>query len=330
VERPTRRDPYDGDRSVHVFVGAIAALVLLTVVVVAIASMRPYTNEKVRVASSSQNVEPPPQPKPAVVAASPTPAPEPAPPAKPATNAAPRKETRAATSKPAAAPKPSKPKPSAPKTMPEQMAGVPSGSRQIIVITGSKIGSNSGTLAVYNKDNGHWVRVMSTHAAFGKNGLVDGVKRTSGHLQTPTGIWTIGRFLFGQHAAVPSGTKMPYRHITSNSWWSAEHDSTYNTWVTSKSSVNGEHLINAQVQYEYAFDTGYNAPPNQRVIGRGTAIFIHCSEPPGNSLGEFTHGCVAIDRDKMIELFRLLDPARKPVSAIGTLQKGSATSIWAY
>ena len=216
------------------------------------------------------------------------------------------------------------------KTTPERMARLLPGSRQVIVITGQQIGSRSGKLKVYDNNDGRWVEVMSVPANFGANGLVNGASRTAGHVQTPTGIWRIGGFLFGQHSIPPAGTTMPYRRIGQDSWWSCEANSTYNTWVTSQSTVSGEHLADDPVQYEYAFNTGFNSLPNQRVIGRGTAIFIHCSEPPGNSLGKYTHGCVAIDPSAMRRLFVTLDPARNPTCAIGTLQKGSATSIWAY
>lgn len=171
---------------------------------------------------------------------------------------------------------------------------------------------------------------MNVPADFGANGLVDGRTRKAGHLQTPTGIWRIGSFLFGQHESPPPGTKMPYRPIKGDSWWSAESDSTYNTWMTSSGTVNGEHLADAKVQYEYAFNTGYNSRPNECVLGRGTAIFIHCSEPPGNSLGRYTHGCIAIAPDAMVQLFTTLTPERHPTCAIGTLQQGSTTSIWSY
>jgi L,D-peptidoglycan transpeptidase YkuD (ErfK/YbiS/YcfS/YnhG family) len=219
---------------------------------------------------------------------------------------------------------------SAPKTLPEQMKHLPSGTGQLIVVTGSTIGSKSGTLALYQKKSGRWAKVLGTKAYFGANGLIDGTKRKQGHLQTPTGIWQISSFLFGQNAAPPSGTKMTYRHITSRSWWSCARNSTYNTWVNSSSSISGEHLADATVQYQYALDSGYNAPPNTRVIGRGTAIFIHCSEPAGNSLGPYTHGCVAIPPAVIKRLFRALDPSLKPACAIGTLRRGTGTAIWAY
>ncbi len=312
------------ERKSNLIVAAsVAGLLLLTVVAVAAVSMSGRSG-----ADASHQ-------EPATVASAPAAAPAPAP-AREAKVATPSAEVATASVKadtPASKPKPkpiAPPPPPKKKTMPELMARVPSGSRQIIAITGAKIGSKSGTVALYNESGGHWTQVLSVPANFGANGLVDGQKRTTGNLQTPTGIWTIGSFLFGQHAHPPAGTLMKYRPITSNSWWSARHDSTYNTWVESGSSVSGEHLADARVQYEYAFDSGYNSPPNERVIGRGTAIFIHCAEPPGNSLGKNTHGCVAVDPSVMKKLFTTLDPARNPTCAIGTLQKGSATSIWAY
>ena len=60
---------------------------------------------------------------------------------------------------------------------------------------------------------------------------------------------------------------MPYPHIRQDSWWSDQPD-TYNTWVTSRTAIDGEHLADA-VRYEYAFDSGYNALPNEVVIGGG-------------------------------------------------------------
>jgi L,D-peptidoglycan transpeptidase YkuD (ErfK/YbiS/YcfS/YnhG family) len=217
-----------------------------------------------------------------------------------------------------------------PKTLPEQMHSTLGGSTQMIVITGAKIGSQSGMMRIFNKNAGRWVQVFSAVANFGANGLVDGTYRTEGHLQTPTGIWHIGSFLFGQHGSAPKGTTMPYRAIDSRSWWSCVRDSTYNTWVESGSHVSGEHLADATVQYEYAFDSGYNSLPNQRIIGRGTAIFIHCAEPAGNSLGKYTHGCIALSRADMRRVFALLDPARHPTCAIGTLAAGTSTSIYSY
>ena len=99
-------------------------------------------------------------------------------------NPEPRVTTESA---PASTPKVTPPATPAPApTLPEQMAHVPASTRQLIVITGRKLGSNAGTLEVYNKDGQRWVRALSVPADFGKSGLVDGLKRRQGHLQTPT------------------------------------------------------------------------------------------------------------------------------------------------
>ena len=299
-------------RATYIVIGVLTGVLVLTAVVVAVERHGAHRDARVLQAES-------------LTPSSATPSAPPAPAQTPATT----------TTLSTAATPPSTP-PVTPSgsvmttTTPERMTRLLPGSRQLIVITGTRIGSRSGMLAVYNESDGHWVKLLSAPANFGAKGLVDGATRSSGHLQTPTGIWTIGRFLFGQHASPPAGTMMPYRHILRDSWWSEEHNATYNTWVSSMSAVSGEHLADAVVQYEYAFNSGYNSPPNQRVIGRGTAIFIHCAEPPGNSLGEYTHGCIAVDRSVMKRLFTVLDPGRDPSCAIGTLEKGSPTSIWAY
>ena len=300
------------DRANRILLAAVGALILLAVVAVAFASLRPAG--KVRAPAQEENtvvVAPAPQ-----ATAQPMHSPDPTLPAAPA--AVPMPKSSNSPTK-AALPE---------KTTPEKMAMLPAGTRQIIIITGAKIGSNSGRLALYNKSGTSWIEVMNVAANFGKNGLIDGEKRQQGNLQTPTGIWTTGSFLFGLHPSPPAGTLMPYRPITADSYWSSVRDSTYNTWVGHR--VSGEHLIDSDPQYEYAFNTGYNSPPNERVIGRGTAIFIHCFEPPDNSLGKYTHGCIAISRENMVELFTKLDPGQNPTCAIGTLVAGSPTSIWAY
>jgi L,D-peptidoglycan transpeptidase YkuD (ErfK/YbiS/YcfS/YnhG family) len=335
--RSTSRSRADREKAAdrHLIIGLVALLVVAaTTITVAVSSANSKTSHATRSAAAVSAEMPLAKPRPMsavttpVAASPPAPAAKPEPKAAPATPTAPSPKKRAKTVKPApkaaAAPAPGA------KTIPEKMHSLLPGSTQLIVITGAKLGSKSGTLRVLNKDGGHWRQVFATPANFGANGLTNGETRTSGHLNTPTGIWRLEGYVFGQHAKAPAGTKMPYRRITSTSWWSAEHDSTYNTWVNSTSHMSGEHLQDARVQYEYAFDTGYNAPPNTRVIGRGTAIFIHCFEPPGNSLGPNTHGCIAISRSSIIRVFGLLDPRRRPSCAIGTLTAKTSTSIYSY
>ena len=253
--------------------------------------------------------------------------------------------TAAATSTPVAAPASHKPPasavkkpakkvakkavamPPAPVALPLGMASVLPGSKQLIVATGAKLGATHGTVRIFNLTGGAWKLVLSAPARFGTYGLVVGTKRKQGGRMTPTGIWWPGAWVWGWHKSPPAGTLMPYRQTTANVWWSDE-PSTYNQWVVSSRHIDGEHLVAVRTQYEYALSTGYNAPPNQVVRGRGTAIFLHVFDPPDYHNG-LSAGCVAISRADMIRVFQTMNPALKPCFAVGT-QSGGAGSIASY
>lgn len=218
--------------------------------------------------------------------------------------------------------------PAAPQ-LPLGMAYTLPGSQQMVVATGSRLGATHGTLRVYELAGGAWTQLLAVPCRFGTNGLIGGTQRVQGSRTTPTGIWWPGTFVWGWQATPPVGTSMPYRQTTANVWWSDVRNATYNTWVVSAKPVSGEHLVEVRVQYEYAWSTGYNAPPNTVVRGRGTAIFLHVFDPPDYNNG-LSAGCVTVSRDDIVRVFRVLDPALKPSFAIGTETPGTATSISAY
>jgi L,D-peptidoglycan transpeptidase YkuD (ErfK/YbiS/YcfS/YnhG family) len=116
---------------------------------------------------------------------------------------------------------------------------------------------------------------------------------------------------------------MHYRKLTWNTWWSSRRGATYNIWVKAR-RWTGEHIGGSPTAYEFAVSTGYNALPNASVYGRGTGIFLHVR---GKGL---TAGCVAVSRTNMIRICKLLVRKKHPYFAIGTLEAGEPTSIWAY
>ena len=65
----------------------------------------------------------------------------------------------------------------------------------------------------------------------------------------------------------------------------------------SKDWKSAEHLSDYQKQYEYAIEIKTN-PEN--VPGNGSAIFLHCS------VQKPTSGCVAIEKEKMLEILKNL------------------------
>lgn len=209
-----------------------------------------------------------------------------------------------------------------PLPLPLQLASI-GDSQQLLIATGTKLGATSGTLWMFELVNGVWVQRLKVAARFGKRGLIDGTRRTEGSNTTPTGIWFLPDYIFGSHRYAPVGTKMDYRRLDAKSWWSSRRGSTYNTWVEAR-HWTGEHIGGSPKAYEFAVSTGYNALPNQSVYGRGTAIFLHVR---GSG---YTAGCVAISRAGMIRVCKMLDQNKHPEFAIGTLRRGTATSIWAY
>jgi len=195
---------------------------------------------------------------------------------------------------------------------------------QLVVVTGTRLGIRQGTLRLYDDVGGAWVQSLQAPARFGRKGLTDGLTRHEGSGTTPTGIWRMAQFAFGRHSAAPAGCTLAWRRIRQTSWWSSEHDATYNTWVETRHPIDGEHLIAIGAPYEYALHTGYNALPNERVVGRGSAIFIHVMH------AGYSSGCVMLARADMIALLRLLHSGQRLSCAIGTTRAGTATSITAY
>ena len=209
-------------------------------------------------------------------------------------------------------------------TVPERMTSRLN-ARLLVVVTGRTLGSRDGRLRLFRYRDGDWVRTLSVPARFGEHGLTDGRTRRAGTRTTPTGIWRLPGFAFGMHVHGPSGLLLAWRHITRRSWWSAERNATYNTWVETSRSVYGEHLADYPGPYEFAISSGYNAPPNPCVYGRGTAIFLHVIHRG------YSGGCIMMPRADLVRLLRRLDPAARPACAVGTTRAGrTATSILAY
>ena len=208
-------------------------------------------------------------------------------------------------------------------TIPEKMTSRRN-ARQLIVITGSRLGSRTGKFRVYDYRSGDWIRTMDVSTRWGENGLVNGLTRHAGTRTTPTGIWRLPGYAFGTHLRAPRGAMLNWRHITQRSWWSSEHNDTYNTWVETSRYVYGEHLADYPGPYEFAVSSGYNALPNTRVYGRGSAIFLHVVHPG------YSAGCVMLSRANVIRLLRQIIPGRRPACAIGTLRTGTRTCVYAY
>ena len=148
-------------------------------------------------------------------------------------------------------------------------------------------------LSLWDKNkSGDWVKTFETFCGYGSGGLNE--NRREGDATTPIGSFPI-LYAFGQ--GENPGAKMEYKKITENSWLSAESTS-YNTWVESETPLqSGEHLIEVY-QYAYGMNIGFNINP--AVVGRGSAVFLHCK-----GMGRWTTAAgVCVREEDMIKLLR--------------------------
>ena len=160
-----------------------------------------------------------------------------------------------------------------------------------------KIKENNSATLIYPDYN------IKTKAYIGENGCTYNKKEGDG--KTPLGEFSIG-IAFGIHSKkeILKRMKINYTKINKNMYWVDDSNSKYyNKLVdTSKIKINniqGEHLIDFPIQYEYAIEIKTNP---SSIPNFGSAIFLHCC-----SNKKYTRGCIAINREVMEEIMCLID-----------------------
>lgn len=134
-------------------------------------------------------------------------------------------------------------------------------------------------------------------AFIGQNGMT--INKVEGDRKTPVGEFELG-IAFGLHTreSINLDKKIEYKQLTDSMYWVSDHESKfYNKFVDTKEVKTdwnmAEHLIDYKIQYEYAIEIKAN---DKCIPKKGSAIFIHCEN------NKTTSGCIAIKKDKMIEL----------------------------
>lgn len=195
--------------------------------------------------------------------------------------------------------------------------GIPTGTRELIVVSASSWSSTSGTLSMYSRAlTGPWHKVGSVPARLGANGLVKAALRHQDTDTTPAGIFFITS---GFGRLVNPGARLPYHHLTNDDWWVEDRLSPYYNQMrrasqggfalTTTGPRSSEHLAAMGTQYDYVAVIDFNRP--HPVVGRGAGIFLHV-----NGRGA-TAGCVSVPWGSMRAILRWLDPALRPVIVIG-------------
>ncbi|MFT8320412.1 MAG: SH3 domain-containing protein [Bacillus sp. (in: firmicutes)] len=172
--------------------------------------------------------------------------------------------------------------------------------QQLILVTAIGNNETNALIQTFSKEkNGKWNRVLSVNGIVGKKGIQPQI--SEGSQSTPAGKYTITQ-AFGRQKN--PGTKLPYRRITSDDVWVDNVKSKYYNTLQSKKKT-GEKSESMNIpQYDYGFVIDYNT---KKVKGKGSAIFFHIAK------GNYTLGCTAVSKDKIVSILKWLDPNKKPV-----------------
>jgi L,D-peptidoglycan transpeptidase YkuD (ErfK/YbiS/YcfS/YnhG family) len=195
---------------------------------------------------------------------------------------------------------------------------LPVGSRQVVTVNHTR--GTRARVVLWQRDATGWHRLARTAA--GRTGY-GGLVRAS-HRRQNTGTTPLGTFrllsTFGTHARA-AGWKLDHRRIRAGDYWVQDNRSAfYNRyrnkaeggfrwWLPQSDPNSSERLASFPTQYEYAVVTSFNYAAQVR--HRGSGIFLHV-----NGRGA-TAGCVSAPRWFLVRTLATLDPALRPVIAIG-------------
>ena len=186
----------------------------------------------------------------------------------------------------------------------------PGSSTQVVTVVSPSSGSTTAQLTAWQLGPNGWTAVLGPVKAWvGPTGIG---RASEGSTKTPAGTFTLTE-AFGR--AADPGTGLPYRVVDGDDWWVSDVNSPrYNQYAQCTpgacdfDETAGENLYAVGPVYDYAVVMDYN---RGGVPGAGSAFFLHVSN------GAPTAGCVAIDAGSLTTLLRWLDPAARPLIAIG-------------
>lgn len=192
--------------------------------------------------------------------------------------------------------------------------------RQLICVQAGP-GPSARLTARQRQKDGRWTPFLSVPADIGAGGVCPAICKREGDRCTPAGLYPLGT-AFSTEPAVPFAWAC--RTITPASWWVDDPESPlYNQWVETDRPAgfaSAEHLMDQPVAYRYGVAIGYNTDPV--IPGRGAAIFLHCCDGTGRTLG-----CVAVPEPAMLRVLVWLDPAAAPHIRIDAFSAGIREKI---
>jgi L,D-peptidoglycan transpeptidase YkuD (ErfK/YbiS/YcfS/YnhG family) len=140
-----------------------------------------------------------------------------------------------------------------------------------------------------------------TRAACGRGGVRPDKREGDG--ATPAGEFPLIVAMYRPDRMPAPETGLPVKPLQrSHGWVDDPKDRNYNQLVTLPYPAHVEEMWRSDGLYDLLVVIGYNTERVQP--GAGSAIFLHVARP--NFSG--TDGCIAITRDRLVEVIRLLGP----------------------
>lgn len=181
---------------------------------------------------------------------------------------------------------------------------------QVVTVAAPSATSTTARLTGWERVGSTWrIAVGPVTARLGSAGVGTASETST---RTPAGTFRLTE-AFGR--AGDPGTALPYRRVDGDDWWVSDVTSSlYNRYAQCAPGTcpfderAGENLYAQGAIYDQAVVIDYNREGRR---GAGSAFFLHISN------AKPTAGCVAIERYALEKLMRWLQPAAKPVIAIG-------------
>lgn len=191
---------------------------------------------------------------------------------------------------------------------------LPDEARVLVVVEGT--GGSLCNVYAFERSSadGAWTKQVETAGHLGMNGMSS--HRHSGDKTTPIGVFKMNT-PFGQAKAL-EGFPSDYIQVDNSYVW--EDDTNKLSRDTSK---EGERVGSSGYAgyYDYAIDAGFN--PNG-IKNQGSALFLHCA----GEFKDYTSGCVAIEKDQMIQIMKLYGKYGSGAAFIAQAPKGTFEQIY--
>lgn len=140
--------------------------------------------------------------------------------------------------------------------------------------------------------------------AIGRGGISHAKREGDG--ATPAGRHPVLRGWFRADRWKRPRTLVPLTRLhPADGWCDDPRDRRYNRLVTLPCTARHEDMWREDHLYDAVFDLGWNARP--RVLGRGSAIFMHCAR---EKLAP-TEGCIAFDKRLLPRMLARIGPGTR-------------------